>query len=327
MRDLRRLPGTVLGPRPASRRPWRFSARRGGAAGQGAPQAAGEHAQFDVDPPRPAVRRATWRAPGGFGARRAPRARRRGLRPQDPHRRRAASRERGLPARAPHRQRAPPQVENLLRRRARRHGTGWRSAAPRDDPPPPAATAGHADSLPRPPGTGGSPRSITTRGKPPPISTSALPSACFSRSGRAQSSRSRTTPARVAACGSKWSPRSTSAADSPLSVAPASSSSTREKRPLLRGPISSTVLPAADPAAEQPVDARKPRGERFGGPSPDSGRGPPRARSRPRRIWRTSDRGPLRVGKSCGQGSHGVEGRGTRAQGQAQEDENGKRAS
>ena len=100
----------------------------------------------------------------------------------------------------------------------RRRGTASRSAAPPGAPPPPRRSRSHADSLPRPPGTGGSPRSITTRGKPPPISTSALPSACFSRPGRAQSNRSRTTPVRAAACGSKWSPRSTSAADSPLSV-------------------------------------------------------------------------------------------------------------
>ena len=85
-------------------------------------------------------------------------------------------------------------------------------------------------------------------------------------------------------------------------------------------------LPAADPAAEQPVDAGKPRGERFGVRLPDSGRGtaarqippaPDLAHERPR---------PLRVGKSCGQGSHGVEdaerGRKTGARG-----ENGKRAS
>ena len=123
MRDLRRLPGTSqdLDRRAGGVAVLRPPGRR---AGQGAPQAAGEHAQFDVGRgARPFAARLGELEPGSEPVEQA-RASRCGLRPEGADRRRSGS-----------------QIENLLRRRAAGAVRGSQSAAPPGGPPLSAAAA------------------------------------------------------------------------------------------------------------------------------------------------------------------------------------------
>jgi hypothetical protein len=86
-----------------------------------------------------------------------------------------------------------------------------------------------------------------TRAKPVARTVSAAANAIFNPRGRSHSTRERSAPAAAAPWGSKWSPGSTRAAASPVSVVAASAESATEKRPEDARPDISTSAPRGSP--------------------------------------------------------------------------------
>ncbi len=238
----RRRKGVTLAKGLSSRRrSWRLGLGDRGGAWRGSPSPGSA--------PRPARQ-------GGPGASRS-----RSASPRP----RAARASRRLPAR----QRGSGQPSAPRRRPCRSPGRASPTSSTESCARAARARRSQAASTPRPPRTGGLPRSSTTRGKPPSINISVAARASLSRAGRAQRRRSRSTPAPRAAPGSSPSPRSTRAAASPTLVAPPRTARRVENRPLVREPTNSTSWPRGNPPSSRRSMARTAVGK---APSPAASR-------------------------------------------------------